>query len=89
MTTEEMTSNQVWKMKEIRCVCLRDVRNMDARGKLEMEALTVVAVIVYEDNFFDEMGRTLLQNTAARGSGVKRVLLRKRFTLCTLNKWLR
>lgn len=55
-------------------------------GRLETEALTVVAVIVYEDNFFDEVGRTLLQNTEARGSGVKWVLLHESFTLCTLNK---
>lgn len=57
-------------------------------GRLEMEALTVVAVIVYEDDFFHQVGRTLLQDAAARGSGVKRFLLHKSFTLCTLNKWL-
>lgn len=54
-------------------------------GRLETEALTVIAVIVYEDDFFHQVGRTLLQDAAARGSRVKRWLLHESFTLCTYN----
>lgn len=60
--------------------------NIDVRGRLETEALTVVAVIVYEDDFFHQVGRTLLQNTAARGSRVKWLLFHKSFALCALKQ---
>lgn len=47
----------------------------------ETEALTVVAVIVYEDDFFDQVGGALLQDAAVRGSGVKRVFQHESFNM--------
>lgn len=38
---------------------------------VEGRRLTVVAVIVYQDDFFHQVGGALLQDAAARGSGVK------------------